>query len=172
MYHPSFISFLGYFNGNQDYFECHEELEEYWKDIAPGERKHPLTGYIQLATGLYHWRRGNNKGATTILKKGYATLQASSTSPFVAALDYSSLMLHYAQTIEAVAQQQPFEAFKIIITDVPLQQLVLANIANQIPYDAHYLMNKHTQRDRSEIILSRQQALLQRQSINAKRSRH
>ncbi|RKJ17377.1 DUF309 domain-containing protein, partial [Butyricicoccus sp. 1XD8-22] len=57
LFHPLFVQYFTYFNGNKDYFECHEVLEEYWKILAPGDKKHPLVGYIQLATGMYHWRR-------------------------------------------------------------------------------------------------------------------
>lgn len=53
----------------------HEVLEEYWKDIAPGDKNHPLVGYVQLATGLYHWRRGNFTGAVRILQKALANFQ-------------------------------------------------------------------------------------------------
>ena len=58
-HHPLFVNFIVYFNSNQDYFECHEVLEEYWKSIPDSDKDHPLTAYILLATGMYHWRRGN-----------------------------------------------------------------------------------------------------------------
>ena len=32
-HHPLFVNFIVYFNSNQDYFECHEVLEEYWKSF-------------------------------------------------------------------------------------------------------------------------------------------
>ncbi|MER2115318.1 MAG: DUF309 domain-containing protein, partial [Solibacillus isronensis] len=38
LFHPLFIDYCAYFNGNNDYFECHEVLEEYWKEIAPREK--------------------------------------------------------------------------------------------------------------------------------------
>ena len=47
--HPLFVNFIVYFNENQDYFECHEVLEEYWKSLPDGCTKdHPLTAYILL----------------------------------------------------------------------------------------------------------------------------
>ncbi|MGM9921065.1 MAG: DUF309 domain-containing protein [Bhargavaea sp.] len=67
--HPLFIKFIVYFNENQDYFECHEVLEDYWNLIAPRNRTHPLVGYIQASVALYHWRRGNFRGAAKLLTK-------------------------------------------------------------------------------------------------------
>ena len=32
-------------------------------------KDHPLTAYILLATGMYHWRRGNKPGASRTLNK-------------------------------------------------------------------------------------------------------
>ena len=75
--HPLFIDYCAYFNGNEDYFECHEVLEEYWKVVAPGEKLHPLVGYVQLATGMYHWRRENFDGAARILKKAIDNLETN-----------------------------------------------------------------------------------------------
>ena len=68
-HHPLFVNFIVYFNENQDYFECHEVLEEYWKSLPDGGKEHPLTAYILLATGMYHWRRGNTTGQSAPSRK-------------------------------------------------------------------------------------------------------
>ena len=92
LFHPLFVEFCAYFNTHEDYFECHEVLEEYWKDYAPGERIHPLVGYVQLATGMYHYRRGNTVGAARILAKAKQNLQQNSDSPFVTYIDLAQLL--------------------------------------------------------------------------------
>ena len=66
--HPLFVQFIVYFNENQDYFECHEVLEELWKKKEPLDKDHWLVALILLSTGLYHWRRGNRKGAEKTLQ--------------------------------------------------------------------------------------------------------
>ena len=37
-FHPTFVQFLTHFNDTHDYFECHEVLEDYWKEIAPNDK--------------------------------------------------------------------------------------------------------------------------------------
>lgn len=68
-YPSAYIDYLVYFHGDRDYFECHEVLEEYWKE-HPGD---PLSGIyvglIQVAVALYHQRRGNRNGAVKMLKQ-------------------------------------------------------------------------------------------------------
>ena len=38
LYNPLFVKFIVYFNENQDFFECHEVLEEYWKEFPIEQR--------------------------------------------------------------------------------------------------------------------------------------
>ncbi|MEG0380899.1 MAG: DUF309 domain-containing protein [Kurthia sp.] len=172
MHHPYFVQFLTFFNGNKDYFECHEVLEDYWKEVAPRDRKHPLTGWIQLATGMYHWRRENYKGATTILKKGYATLQLSNDSSFVQNLDYYDVMTNYEHAILCAEKALPFQAFDLKIIDVELKDAVSKEIQGLDRVEPSFLLHKHLLRDRSEVIASREAALLKRKDADNKRSRH
>ncbi|UZN00489.1 DUF309 domain-containing protein [Lysinibacillus sp. MHQ-1] len=74
------------------FFECHEVLEEYWKEIAPGDKMHPLVGYVQLATGLYHWRRGNDTGAIRILEKALYNFQQNEDHIFFHEISYYQLL--------------------------------------------------------------------------------
>lgn len=155
MYHPLFVQFLTYFNGNQDYFECHEVLEEYWKEIAPRDKTHPLTGWIQLATGLYHWRRENFSGAKTILKKAYITLEQSVNSSFMEEMDGIAILQLMQQARNAVEKKEPFQKFILPITSETLEKQVLISIALLKETDAHFLQHKHMLRDRSDILLAR-----------------
>ncbi|MUG65539.1 hypothetical protein CHH75_08815 [Paenibacillus sp. 7541] len=63
-YEPLYVAFLVYFNRDQDYFECHEVLEELWlkKDRDPRYK-----GLLQVAVGLYHFRNGNIRGGYKML---------------------------------------------------------------------------------------------------------
>lgn len=158
-FHPLYIEFCSYFNGNQDYFECHEVLEEYWKDIAPGNKQHVLVGLIQLAVGMYHWRRHNFNGATTMLQKSQQCLQENRTSPFLEAIDLNHLVTQIQQTIQQTATKQPFQAFLLRITDPLLQRQVNQTITSFPKQDAYFLTHKHTLRDRSDIIKARRQKI-------------
>ena len=51
------------------FFDCHEVWEDVWNAQLPGER-HFLQGLIQVAVGCEHFRRGNLKGAVSLLERG------------------------------------------------------------------------------------------------------
>ncbi|MEG0259340.1 MAG: DUF309 domain-containing protein [Lysinibacillus sp.] len=155
--HTLFIQYCMYFNGNEDYFECHEVLEEYWKEIAPGDKLHPLVGYIQLATALYHWRRDNFNGAYRILQKAKNNFERNEQSLFFDYIDLQKLYLHVNHTLEAIQEREPFTAFPLDITCEVLQSQTVSAIKN-LPYeDPKYLLHKHMLRDRSEILNLREE---------------
>lgn len=53
----------------QEFFDCHEILEEVWNKQAEPERQ--LTqGIIQIAVAYYHALRGNTPGAIKLLRRG------------------------------------------------------------------------------------------------------
>lgn len=164
LFHPLFVDFCAYFNARKDYFECHEVLEEYWKDVAPAERLHPLVGYVQLATGMYHYRRGNVVGAARILAKANNNLQANSDSPFVEHVDLVQLLKDLALTRTRIKANEPFHSFTIQLTSDALQQLVDTKAARLPIQEEHYVLHKHMLRDRSDILAARAEKI--------KRSRH
>ncbi|MFJ7952421.1 DUF309 domain-containing protein [Lysinibacillus sp. NPDC096418] len=153
-HHTLFIDYCAYFNGNEDFFECHEVLEEYWKDIAPGDKNHPLVGLVQLATGLYHWRRGNQIGATRILQKALKNFEFNKESVFYEFLDFETLLIQTKRAIECSKDNGEFYAFKFPITQ-ELQPLVTARINTLPTTDNEYLLHKHMLRDRSHILAER-----------------
>jgi hypothetical protein len=62
-------------------FHAHEVLEASWKAAPPAERD-LWQGLAQLAVGLTHARRGNPRGAVTLLRRGCARLtRYAGTSP-------------------------------------------------------------------------------------------
>lgn len=69
MYPTHYIEYLAHFHGTRDYFECHEVLEEYWKKVEPKNRNSVWVFLIQLAVCMYHFRRGNRKGASILISK-------------------------------------------------------------------------------------------------------
>ncbi|USB32214.1 DUF309 domain-containing protein [Paenibacillus sp. YPG26] len=71
-YDPLYIAYLIYFNRDRDYFECHEVLEELWLV----QKRDPLyKGLLQVAVGLFHFRRGNIKGSCKMLQSALDKLQ-------------------------------------------------------------------------------------------------
>ncbi len=155
-FHPLFIRFCTYFNGNQDYFECHEVLEEYWKKIAPGDKEHPLVGFVQLATAMYHWRRGNVKGASRTLSKALTLFNKNRTSPFFDNIDMRALYENMGLIMQKIKEAEPFSPFQLVITNNQLQTVVAREIQNLPKFDIAFLTDKHMLRDRSEIIAERE----------------
>ncbi len=156
LFHPYFVKFIVYFNDNQDFFECHEVLEDYWNEVPYRTKEHPLTAYILLATGLYHWRRGNERGALRTLQKAERKMNdmAVQFPSFTEGIDYPNVYHHLQNSILSIKARQPFTAFPIIITDQKLEIAVKATKEqmNLLPRDSEFLLHKHKLRDRSEII--------------------
>lgn len=156
LFHPLFIDYCAYFNGNNDYFECHEALEEYWKEIAPKEKLHPLVGYVQLATGMYHWRRANVTGAARIMEKAIVNFELNHNSEFFEYIDVRQLLLLMKNQLRKMQENEPFAHFTLPITDRQLQELVNERIKSIPLMDSHFIFNKHMLRDRTEILEARE----------------
>lgn len=54
-------------------FHAHEVLEAEWKS-APAAERALWKGLAQIAVGLTHARRGNGRGAVTLLRRGTAAV--------------------------------------------------------------------------------------------------
>lgn len=161
LFHPLYVEFCTYFNGNQDYFECHEVLEEYWKSIAPGEKNHPLVGYVQLATGMYHWRRNNTKGAMKIFKKAHKNFTANQSSPYFEFIGFEELCKDCEMCMKAIENGEPFKGFQIVLKNETLASLVNKKIKELPSLPKDYLLHKHMLRDRTDILEARNNRILE-----------
>lgn len=155
LFHPLYVDYCTFFNGNQDYFECHEVLEEYWKIISPGNKAHPLVGYVQLATGMYHWRRNNTAGASKILKKAMNNFSTNQSSLFFEYIDYDELCTNCATSIDLINKGAAFKSFKLTFTNKELAALVNQKIEELPTISYDYLLHKHMLRDRTDILEAR-----------------
>lgn len=155
--HPLFLQYLIHFNDEHDYFECHEVGEEYWKEIAPKDKTHPLTGWIQLAVGMYHWRRSNYPGALRSLIRARPKLAQADI--WTDGFDREQLTLLLTESIQGVTNREPFRHRDLPLLPGALSQALDQQKASYIPpvNDAYYLMHKHRLRDRTEIIELRKQ---------------
>lgn len=162
-FHQSYIDFFTYFNGNEDYFECHEVFEELWKEVDSGNKSHVLVGFIQIATGLYHWRRGNIAGAKRSIGKGISIIEKSKPSSYTDPMDLIDFITKSKHALLKIEQNEPFKPFKIILVNNELQQTVEQKITELPKSDPHFIHNKHTLRDRSEVIAERAKKLALKQ---------
>jgi uncharacterized protein len=156
LFHPLFMQFVTYFNEHEDYFECHEVLEEYWKEIAPKDKTHPLTALILLATGMYHWRRDNLSGAERSLSKSIDRIQVNEESAFFEGIHIHHVVKNIQHALEFVQQKKSFEPFQIQIVSQNLKDAIDTQPA-LIPLIGDHLIHKHMLRDRSEILKAREE---------------
>ena len=160
LYNPLFVKFIVYFNENQDFFECHEVLEEYWKLLPDRTKEHPLIGYILLSTAMYHWRRGNTIGADRTIIKAISRLeQISKEHPsFSDGINIESLLKNGTIASQQIKQEQPFSTFQIEVTSTKIQSLIqeIKPSMDLLPYGSDDVIHKHMLRDRSDILKERE----------------
>ena len=65
-YDERFVHFVVLFNVDEDYFECHEVMEELWLEEG---RNRLYQGLLQAAVGLHHWRNDNYSGAVKLFSQ-------------------------------------------------------------------------------------------------------
>ncbi|WP_431799050.1 DUF309 domain-containing protein [Halobacillus andaensis] len=126
MYPYPYIKFLAHFHGTRDYFECHEVLEDHWKEVAPGQRNSVWVLLIQLAVTLYHHRRGNWKGAGILINKTIEKLPANRehlSSLGINVNDFQELLLLEKDTIE---KRNTYQSLSIPIYDPALKEEVVS----------------------------------------------
>jgi uncharacterized protein len=61
-------------------FHAHEVLEDAWKS-APDQERQLWRGLAQLAVGLTHAARGNERGAATLIERGAGNLAPYADAP-------------------------------------------------------------------------------------------
>jgi predicted metal-dependent hydrolase len=115
---PRYLAFIAHFNGDGDYFECHEVMEELWLEEG---RSPLLQGLLQAAVGLYHWDNGNLSGAVKLMSASLSKLDHY--GDYVLGLDLLTLRHNLLLSLEALTikpKDAPFQAFVLGIYDEAL----------------------------------------------------
>jgi predicted metal-dependent hydrolase len=94
----------------EEYFECHEVLEEEWTPER-GPRRLFLQSIIHMAVGLYHASRGNPVGASRQLRKGLRKL--AGYTPSCEGIDTARLHRDMLAVLERIEADEPFEPPRI-----------------------------------------------------------
>jgi len=165
-YHKEYVLFLVEFHGSRDYFECHEILEEYWKEVSPGNRESHWVGLIQIAVALYHYRRDNRDGALKTMGKARKLLDKKLEEIASLGLDHTKLIKLLDHTINRIKAGSPYESIILPIIDSSLiaECRTLCQIKNYSWNSPSNLYNdevvhRHKLRDRSDIIEERKNQL-------------
>ncbi|MCA0970292.1 DUF309 domain-containing protein [Halobacillus litoralis] len=124
MYPQAYIDYLAHFHGTRDYFECHEVLEEYWKDTDPENRQSPWVFLIQMAVGFYHHRQENFKGAKKLVNRCLLFLDYPDTDLTPLGIDEQRLETLLREELQLVQSLMPYKSPLIPLKDEALQQLV------------------------------------------------
>nr|WP_027414688.1 DUF309 domain-containing protein [Aneurinibacillus terranovensis] len=167
MYPQQYIDYLVYFHADRDYFECHEILEEYWKSFPIETRSAVWVGLIQIAVGLYHQRRGNLTGAEKMFAGALAILRDKQLSNL--GVDREAL-LHDLQHRLQTLHTTPYADLNLPLTAPELVQSCKTHAKKRAvtwlapsDFTNSFLMHKHTLRDRSHVIRTREDTIKRRQ---------
>lgn len=122
MYPKAYIDYLVEFHATRDYFECHEILEEYWKEDPPKKRKRYWVGFIQLAVALYHHRRQNTAGAKRLMANSIRILQAEHRAVEDLGLDHGRLLELMQSVYEQIETGSAYKSIMLPIKDEKLEE--------------------------------------------------
>lgn len=156
------IDFYYQFHTKQHYFLCHDILEEAWKAQNHYSKTDAVVSLILCATGCYHYRRANYKGAHTLFQRAYrvAHLNRYVLSDLgLKGNDYMRLLKDYAQ---AAQRQLPFEPMELPVLHAfteAIQSVYPDYTMMQQVSTLPYICDHHLLRDRHEVENARLEAL-------------
>ena len=166
LYPKAYIDFLVYFHGARDYFECHEILEEYWKQHDPNNRSSVWVGLIQVAVALYHHRTGNFNGSYRLLYKAINNIDKHRKQITALGLDFEQMSIILKERLAEINDRKKYYSINLPIQDENLletckeQCLFLGlNWNDESDFANHSLIYKHSMRDRSKIKKEREKQL-------------
>ncbi|WP_157796233.1 DUF309 domain-containing protein [Bacillus xiapuensis] len=164
-----YLTFLYHFHEDQDYFECHEVLEEYWKESTGQARPSVWIGLIQTAVSLYHHRRGNFAGARKLMNKALLALAQCKKELKDLGIDADrfteKLSLRYRELQNGASFTPltiPFSRQDVI---KQYQQFKKSCMPSSPEKPQHFLYHKHRLRNRSDVIAARNQSLEKRRRL-------
>lgn len=169
-YHTSYIQYLVEYHVKRDWFECHEIMEECWKEEQDVELKPTWLMLVKLAVAQYHERRGNYRGAAKLYRGVFELWPLVKWD--ILSIDTAHLrheVEHHLSIVEEQMQAGNTVLFEPINMCIVGQELIRAceeychhldetwQVSNT-PAD-NDLIHRHRLRDRTEVINARDQAL-------------
>ncbi|MFS0781145.1 DUF309 domain-containing protein [Bacillus sp. 1P06AnD] len=153
-YPEPYVLFLIEFHAKRDYFECHELLEDYWKEQEPGGKRESIwVVLIQLAVASYHFRRGNLLGASKMLDKAFSNLHSvDGNIVHSIGLDFALLEKRILSEQSRLNDGLPYRPYNLPIVDTALLDECRQLCGQQgIEWDnncpvSEQIMNKHLYR--------------------------
>ncbi|WP_433742942.1 DUF309 domain-containing protein [Falsibacillus pallidus] len=167
-YPKEYIDYLVQFHACRDYFECHEILEEFWKEQGGRKTDSIWLPFIQLAVAQYHHRRNNWPGARKMMSKAIEGFEGRKKMISDLGLDADKFLQLLFKSLSMIDQREAYESLEL-----PIQDPVLLNMCRdeckkhqyswkKSDLSNHALIHRHRTRDRSEVIKARKDALLKK----------
>lgn len=146
LFDKAFQAYNIQFHVHRDYFECHEIMEDAWKEKPTFTKQDPEVALIMLATALYHLRRQNTQGATTLFNKTkyLLSLNKHTLNDYL----YVDDLIATIETLQHTLVYQPIK--------LPLKKI---HYLPEVILPTDDIVHKHKRRDRTDVIRLRQQAL-------------
>lgn len=166
----AFVKFLYHFHVKRDYFECHEILEEYWKEDRNKQKNSIWVGFILLAVANYHHRRNNFSGATKTLEKAITIFHFRKKEikelGFIED-EFFNLLQHHLLMLRGYKQYESYSLPITVNTELLSQFFSNSEISNmdwgkESNLHDESLIQRHILRDRSNVIKERQIAQMER----------
>jgi len=164
-YPDEYIQYLAEYYGSRDYFECHEIMEEYWKEHPDSPQLGCWLVLIRIAVALYHARRGNRLGALKLM--GKAAQEADAVSFDELGIDGAKLKELLARTYRRWNDSASiaYEDLDLPIIDVSLLESARnRSVALGYPWGisgseaGDAIIHRHKLRDRSDVIEERERS--------------
>ncbi|MFC5467672.1 DUF309 domain-containing protein [Cohnella suwonensis] len=160
-YPQAYVDYLAEYYGSRDYFECHEIMEEYWKEHPDSPQLSSWLVFIRIAVCLYHARRGNWKGAAKLMGKAAQEADAEQFGK----LGMDGAKLKEALRSAAQAWSEPnaeYADIELPIVDAALRQAAIDR-CGELGYSwgirgeeaGEDVIHRHLTRDRTEVVRAR-----------------
>jgi predicted metal-dependent hydrolase len=167
LYPAQYIEYLAHFNGDRDYFECHEILEEYWKETTDRSKDSIWVGFILLAVSRYHHRRRNYNGAKRTLEKAIKIFSLHDHEPILLGLNANIFFPMLSNLLVQAETEERYQSITLPISDPALLEACLKECQNkgfnwgqESNLEDESIIHRHKLRDRTNVIEERMEALI------------
>ncbi|QQZ10979.1 DUF309 domain-containing protein [Heyndrickxia vini] len=158
----AYIEYLVHFHGDRDFFECHEVLEEHWKQTDIKNRHSVWVGLIQLAVSQYHYRRSNIVGSTRLMKKALNNLMLNKKVLLTLKIDANDLLNKMNTQLTRMKEKEDYVNINIKINDEGLLTICKSK-CKELGFrwgelrviDDYSIIHRHKLRDRTSIEIER-----------------
>ena len=154
MFEQALIDYLVEFHAKRDYFECHEILEERWKEDEKANRQLYWVALIQVAVGVYHYRRENWSGAKKMLERAVLKIKEAKEQLEQLGIHPTSLLELMVCQMDRIEKKLPYESINLPLKESLLQACLAHCQSHGITFlqksdlKDNYLLNKHSLRPR------------------------